>query len=187
MWYWLWRLVLVLALMGLLVFFPTNVDVHSAEVSRDDMRLRLFLGTCNPTWVYKRAVDVGHRVEVAVFASPNRLLGGPDCAQLDIVALPEPLAGRDVFDRSSRRLVPVELSSQRRPFDRERFSLVDYEAALAAMVACVEARDPLIDAAIVDSLDWPTFEWHKPRDERGNMSAPVVSECRSEHLEPLRG
>ncbi|MCY4369693.1 MAG: hypothetical protein OXF41_09815 [bacterium] len=163
------------------------MDVYSAQVSRDDSRLRLTLQTCNPTSVATRVVDVGHRVEVAVSASPTRLLGGPECQHLVVVALPEALAGRDVFDRSSRRLVPVELSSQRWPYDRERFTLADYVAALAAMVACLEARDPLIDATIVDDLDWPTFDWQKPRDERGNMSAPAVSECRSEHLGPLRG
>ena len=185
--YRLWRLLLLLGSVGLLASCTADVDVYSAQVSRDDSRLRLTLQTCNPTSVAARVVDVGHRVEVAVSASPTRLLGGPDCEHLVIVALPEALAGRDIFDRSSRRLVPVELSTQRWPYDRERFTLVDYEAALAAMVACVQARDPLIDAAVVDDLDWPTFDWSKPRDERGNMSAPAVSECRSEHLEPLRG
>ena len=65
--------------------------------------------------------------------------------------------------------------------------MADYEAALAAMVTCLEARDPGIRAGIVDDLDWPTYEWHKERDERGNMSAPAVGECSREHLDPLRG
>lgn len=131
-----------------------------------------------------RVVDVGHRIEVAVSATPAGLLGGPECQHQVIVALPTPLAGRDVFDRSSRSVVKVGLSPISWPYDRERFTVVDYEAALAAMVACLEAGDPLIDAEVVDDLDWPTYDWHKPRHERGNMSAPAVSECFDEHPEP---
>ena len=65
--------------------------------------------------------------------------------------------------------------------------MADYEAALVAMVACVEARDPLIELEIVDYLHWPSYDWHEPRDERGNMSALAVFECEDEHLGPLRG
>jgi len=183
----LWRRVWLLGLVGLLAGCSAEVDVYSAAVSLDDLRLRLTLQTCNPTWVDTRVVDVGRRVEVSVSAKPAGLLGGDDCQHSVIVALPVPLAGRDVFDRSSRSVVPVGLSRQPWPYDRERFTLVEYEEALAAMVACLEAGDPLIDAEIVDDLDWPTYDWHKPRDERGNMSAPAVSECFDEHLEPLRG
>ncbi len=174
-----------LASMILLGSCTTSVEVYSAEVSRDDLRLRLTLQTCKPSSVSATVKDVVSHIEVAATASPARLLGGPDCQHLVIVALPEPLAGRDVFDISTRRAVPVSQSSWW-PYDRERFTMADYETALAAMVACLEARDPEMQAAIVDDLDWPTYEWHKERDERGNMSAPAVGEWASEHLEPLR-
>ena len=178
---------LLLAPVLLLASCATNVAVYSADVSLDDMRLRLTLQTCNPSSVSIYVTDVGHRVELAVAAHPARLLGGPDCQHLAIVALPEPLGGRDVFDRSARNVVPVSLSSWDWPYDQDRFTMADYETALAAMVACLESRDPAIQAAIADGLDWPTYEWHKERDERGNMSAPAVGGCRRDHLDPLRG
>jgi hypothetical protein len=164
----------------------TSVEVYSAEVSRDDRRLRLELATCNPSSVSATVSDVGWRVEVTVTASPAGLWGGNDCLHLVIVALPKQLDGRDVFDTSTRRVVPVSPSSWPWPYDRERFTMADYETALAAMVACLEALDPEIQAAIVDDLDWPTYDWHKEPDEQGNMSAPAVGECDHEHLEPLR-
>lgn len=183
------RLVLLLGSVGLLAGCSAEVDVDSATVSQDDLRLRLTLQTCNPTWVDTRVVDVGHRIEVSVSAKPAGLLGGDDCLHSVIVALPAPLAGRDVFDTSSRSrgLVPVELSSQPWPYDRERFTMADYEAALAAMVACLEAGDPLIDAEIVDDLDWPAYDWHIRRDDRGNFPSLPLFECIDEHLAPLGG
>ncbi len=181
-----WRLVLLLASMILLGSCMTSVEVYSTEVSRDDLRLKLTLQTCNPSSVSAAVKDVGWRVEVAVAASPVGLLGGDDCQHQVIVALPEPLAGRDVFDISTRRAVPVSQSSWW-PYDRERFTMADYETALTAMVACLEALDPEIQAAIVDDLDWPTYEWHKEPDERGNTPTPAVAECYREHLEPLSG
>ena len=84
-------------------------------------------------------------------------------------------------------MITVSPSGWPWPYDRDRFSPADYATALAEMVACLESRDPEIQAAIVDDLDWPTYEWHKERDERGNRSAPAVGECDREHLEPLRG
>ena len=181
------RPVLLLASVVLLASCATSVSVDSAEVSQDDLRLRLTLNVCNPSSVRTTVKDVGHRVELAVTASPARLLGGPDCQHLAIVALPAALGSRDVVDRSTREAIPVSPSGRPWPYDRDRFSPADYAAALAEMVACLESRDPEIEAATVDDLDWPTYEWHKERDERGNMSAPAVSECSREHLEPLRG
>ena len=178
---------LLLVSVALLASCATSVEVYSAEVSQDDSRLRLTLQTCNPSSVATTVKDVGHRVELAVTASPARLLGGADCQHITIVTLPAPLSGRALFDRTTRELIPVSPSSRAWPYDRDRFSPADYEAALAQMVACLESRDPGIQAAIVDDLDWPAYEWHKERDERGNMSAPAVGECSREHLEPLRG
>lgn len=166
----------------------TDVEVYSAEVSRDDLRLRLTLQMCDPSSWWIEVRDVGHRVEVAAGTDPpRRYLGGPDCQHIAIVALAKPLRGREVFDRSFRRQVPVSRSFLPWPYDRERFTPADYASALAAMVACLEARDPEIEASIVEGLDWPTYEWRKERSGRGNMSAPAVDECAREHLDPLRG
>ena len=181
------RGLLPVAMLMLLASCAANVAVYSAEVSMDDLKLGLTLQTCNPSSLTIDVEDTAHRVELAVSAYPSRWLGGPDCQHIAIVALPEPLRGRDVFDRSARTLVPVSPSSRPWPYDRDRFTPADYEAALAATVACLETRDPAIRAAVVDDVDWPTYEWHKERDERGNMSAPVVSECHREHLDPLGG
>ena len=183
-----WMLPLLIALMvTILTSCATSARVFSAEVSQDDLRLLLVVGSCNASSIETTVTDVGHRVELAVTAFPARLLGGGDCQDIAIVALPAPLAGRDVIDRSTREVIPVSPSGRPWPYDRDRFSPADYEAALAEMVVCLESRDPQIGAAIVDDLDWPTYEWHKERDERGNMSAPAVGECSREHLEPLRG
>ena len=165
---------LLIAPVLLLASCATNVAVYSADVSVDDMRLRLTLQTCNPSSVSIYVTDVGHRVELAVAAYPSRLLGGPECQHPAIVALPEPLGDRDVFDRSARNVVPVSLSSRDWPYDRDRFTMADYETALAAMVACLESRDPANTgrASSTISTGLPTSGTRK-RDERGNTSAPA--------------
>ena len=46
--FWLWRLVVLLGFGGSARGCSAEVDVDSAEVSRDDLRLRLRLQICNP-------------------------------------------------------------------------------------------------------------------------------------------
>ena len=160
-----------------------SASVYAAAVSDDDSRLRLTVNTCNASHE-TTVTDAGDHVEVAVTATGDQIHN--DCQDIVIVDLPTSLRGRDLIDRSTGEVITVSLSDHW-PYDRDRFSPADYEAALAEMVACLESRDPGIEAAIVDDLNWPTYEWHKERDEQGNVSAPAIGECSREHLEPLRG
>ena len=161
----------------------STAEVASAEVSDGGFRLRLLVNTCNASHA-TTVTDAGDHVELEVTATgdtPN------DCQDSIIVVLPARLDGRDLIDRSTGDPIAVSPSSDYWPYDRDRFSLADYAAALAEMVVCIESRDPQIEAWITERLNWPTYKWYKEPDERGNTSAPAISDCAEEHLHPLRG
>ena len=78
---------LLLASVIMLASCATSARVRSAEVSQDDLRLRLFVDSCNASSIETTVTDVGHRVELTVTVFPAGLLGGGYCLDIAIVAL----------------------------------------------------------------------------------------------------
>ena len=164
------------------------VPVDEAQVSLDGRRLELLLDACN--------ADTQVRVDesadqVALRASRDDVissrLGSGDCQDVAYVDLASPLGDRAVVDRSEDRQLPVSMPQPAWPYDRERITPSEYEAALQDLVRCLEQRDPQITAEVVRGLNFPTYDWTKPADEEGTVEveANAIEACEREHLDPL--
>lgn len=170
----------------------SDVSIMSAIVSQDDTRIQLDLAACNIEFV----VDVTETqdeviVSVSDAAAPLIVLGRLDCDDSYILELDSAFAGRKLVDGTSGSPVsvsrPLPAALLPWPYDRDKFTEAEYLKALEAMVACIEATDPEMDAWVFQDLDWITYRWHKEPDERGNtVVGPALETCRREHLEPLQ-
>ncbi len=113
-----------------------------------------------------------------------------DCQDLALVELDQPLGDRTLIDNADGQEIAVTQpgvdDKLEWPYDQQRVSEAEYEAALEAMVECVEQRDPAVTAWVRQDLNFKTYAWSKPSDAQGNMSAEALGVCEQEHLKPLR-
>jgi hypothetical protein len=169
---------------------PAPVDVTEAEVSLDGDRLALVLASCHADLQIdvREATD---SVSVTVTRSDRDLLAGDDCQDIVYVELDQALGSRELRDARNDTTVatrqPAAIGEQHWPFDRSRVSEAEYDAALRAMVECLEQGDPDVSAYIVQLLDWKTYEWTKPPvDGTISIDDELLDGCERAHLEPLR-
>lgn len=189
--WWLMVVVLSVGVLSLIWFRATLVEVTNSQRSMDDYRIAMSLATCNGL------LDVGvaessDKVEVTVrdFRKLIPRLSGDDCDDRVIVELQEPLGQRLLIDGATGGTLdarePWSPEAVEWPYDRSQFTETDYEAALVATVACIEAADPAIDGYVFQDLDWKTYRWEKAPDEHGRVTrSPVIDQCEAIHLMPL--
>lgn len=182
--------VVVLALM-LSGCSSSSVEIRSAVASQDDTRVEVALTSCNADLVVDVTED-DEEVIVSVSDADAPLLrtGGDACDDHYVVQFERPLGGRDLVDGTTGQIVPILRpppdSRPPYPYDRVRVTETDYLEALDAMVSCLEALDPELDAWVHQALDWATYRWHKEPDNQGNLARPPALDiCHEKHLQAL--
>ncbi len=174
----------------LLVLTGVTADVAAveAQASVTGDRIRLLLDSCNADLDIQVA-ESPSQVRVTVRRPDVVRFGGDDCQDIAILTLDEPLASRELVDASGTSVwvstaVPGEGDEPDWPWDRDRFTVDDYNAALQAMVQCLQTEDPEMTAWVTEDLNWDTFAWDKA-PVNGTVSAPAIETCRTQHLDPL--
>lgn len=184
--------IMVSAIVSYLAFSGyDDIEIMSAISSLDDTRLELSLDACNATlgWSIDEQSD---RVVISVWddEAPLVRLGGEDCEDHLVVVLSSTLSRRTVIDGTTGQPVDVTPSAEAGerffPYDWAIVLEDQYLSALDAVVECMMSRDVQITASTIQALDFKYYDWEKPRDENGTMTAPAVGECNALHLEPLR-
>ena len=165
-----------------------DVAVREAQASVTGDRLRLLLDSCNADLDIQVA-ESPSQVRVTVRRPDVLRLSGNDCLDIAILTLDAPLASRVLVDATGTTLpvstaVPGQGDEPDWPWDRDRFTVDDYNAALQSMVQCLETEDPDMTAWATEDLNWDTFAWDKA-PVNGNVSAPALETCRMRHLDPL--
>ncbi len=165
-----------------------EVAIVSAQRSVDDLRLELAFDSCNARLQVTVAETADVVTVVAVdLDAPAPELASPDCADGGIVELDAPLGDRQLIDGATGDAIPfwgpADPNQVIWPYDRERFTKADYLEALEAVVACIEAKDPRIDAYLVEGLNWMRYSLDAPNDV--NLGS-TIEDCHTEHLDPLR-
>jgi hypothetical protein len=165
-----------------------DVAIVEAQASVNGDRIRLLLDSCNAD-LDIRVAESPSQVRVTVRRPDVLRFGGDDCQDIAILTLDAPLASRELVDATGM-IVPVSTAVPGQggepdwPWDRDRFTVDDYNAALQAMVQCLEAEDPDMTAWVTEDLNWDTYAWDKA-PVNGNVAAPAIETCRTRHLDLL--
>ncbi len=165
-----------------------DAAVREAHASVTGDRIRLLLDSCNADLDIQVA-ESPSQVRVTVRRPDVVRFGGGDCQDIAILTLDAPLASRELVDATGTTLpvstaVPGQGDEADWPWDRDRFTVDDYNAALQAMVQCLETEDPDMTAWVTEDLNWDTYAWDKA-PVNGNVSAPAIETCQTRHLDPL--
>jgi hypothetical protein len=165
-----------------------DVAVVGAQASVAGDRIRLLLDSCNAD-LDIQVEESPSQVRVTVRRPDVVRFGGDDCQDIAILTLDAPLASRELVDASGTSVsvstaVPGQGGEADWPWDRDRFTVDDYNAALQAMVQCLGTEDPEMTAWVTEDLNWDTFAWDKA-PVNGNVPAPAIETCRTRHLDPL--
>ncbi|WP_084040316.1 hypothetical protein [Demequina sp. NBRC 110053] len=168
-----------------------QTEVDAAELSLDGTRVAVTFDSCNEAEPVQ-VEESEDEVRVTPSGSGGLVeLAGDDCQDYVVVQLADPLGDRALVNGATGAAVEVAPAPPEStldwPYDRDRVSVVEYEAALDDMVACLEDEDPLIDAWVTQELNWLGWDFAKEPDENGTVEAPAIAVCEEQVLTPLRG
>ena len=157
----------------------SSPQVQIAEATTSDgTTFEIALRACEGS--YEMALDESDDSIVVTFTGD-----GPtdsDCQDLRSLTLSEPIGTRRLIDGSDDTTVPLRWL----PWNRTRYTVDDYHAALEATAACIRAEDPSVDARVVDGPDGPELDASLPDLPDGASRATNPIElCSARHIEPL--